>query len=52
MYIQILIKCVACRAEFEVSRLVMDVLSILLEREEGRAILPHAEVCICINVLT
>jgi hypothetical protein len=44
--VQILIKCVACRAEFEVSRLVMDVLSILLEREDGRAILPHAELII------
>ena len=44
--VETLIKCVAARAEFEVSRMVMDSLSVLLEREDGRAILPHAELII------
>ena len=35
LIVQTLIKCVASRAEFEVSRMVMDVLTILLERNEG-----------------
>jgi hypothetical protein len=46
LIVQTLIKCVAARADFEVSRMVMDVLSILLEREDGRAILPHAHLII------
>ena len=46
LIVQTLIKCVASRAEFEVSRMVMDILSTLLEREEGRAILPHAHLII------
>ena len=46
LIVQTLIRCVAARADFEVSRMVMDVLSVLLEREEGRAILPHAHLII------
>lgn len=46
LIVQTLIRCVASRAEFEVSRMVMDILSTLLEREEGRAILPHAHLII------
>jgi Down-regulated in metastasis len=46
LIVQTLIKCVAARADFGVSRMVMDVLSILLEREDGRAILPHAHLII------
>ena len=46
LIVQTLIKCVAARADFEVSRMVMDVLSILLEREDGRAIMPHAHLII------
>ena len=44
--VETLIKCVAARAEFEVSRMVMDIISILLERNDGCAILPHAELII------
>jgi hypothetical protein len=46
LIVQTLIRCVAARADFEVSRMVMDVLSVLLEREDGRAILPHAHLII------
>ena len=44
--VETLIRCVAARAEFEVSRMVMDIISILLERNDGSAILPHAELII------
>lgn len=46
LIVQTLIRCVAARADFEVSRMVMDVLSVLLEREDGRAIMPHAHLII------
>ena len=38
------IGCVASRADHEVARIVMDILTRLLNKDEGRAILPHAEV--------
>ena len=44
--VETLIRCVAARAEFEVSRMVMDIITILLERNDGSAILPHAELII------
>jgi len=44
--VQTLIRCVAARSSPDVSTMVMDGLSVLLDRDHGRALLPHAHLVI------
>lgn len=46
--VQAVIKCIASHAELTVMAMIMDVLTVLLQRGDGEAIKPHAQVRIVI----